>query len=169
MYECVAEPRLALTLAASAARVMSLRDPGQKMSKSHADPKSRILLTDTRDVVQAKVKVALTDSLDGISYDPERRPGIANLLTILSYMDESKAPPEEHAARLASHSLRALKEVVANAISARLDPIGERYQELMQSQHGEQMLDDIAEQGAASARQNASSTMSQVYDTLGMQ
>lgn len=157
-----------LTLAASAARVMSLRDPGQKMSKSSSDPKSRILLTDTRDVVQAKVKASLTDSLDGITYEPDRRPGIANLISILSYVDGSKLLPEEHAARLSSHSLRALKEVVAEAVSTRLEPIRERYLELTASRRGEQVLDDIAERGAASAQQNASVTMVQVREVLGM-
>merc|ERR1711939_634674 len=73
-------PRPALS---PARRIMSLKRPTQKMSKSDADPKSRILITDTREEIHAKVKGAITDSEPGISFDPEKRPGVSNLIEIL--------------------------------------------------------------------------------------
>ena len=54
------------------------------MSKSAPDQNSRILLTDPSDRIKAKIRGAVTDSTVGITYDPEGRPGAANLLTILA-------------------------------------------------------------------------------------
>lgn len=53
------------------------------MSKSAANPKSRILLSDTRDEIALKIRKAVTDSDTCITYDPIGRPGISNLLRIL--------------------------------------------------------------------------------------
>jgi tryptophanyl-tRNA synthetase len=64
-------------------RVMSLVDPQKKMSKSEGEDKSRINLTDTKDKIIAKIKKAVTDSEGGrISYEPEERKGLSNLMRI---------------------------------------------------------------------------------------
>lgn len=67
-----------------ASKVRSLRNPGKKMSKSDPDAKSRICLTDTPDEIALKVKKSVTDFTSQISYDLEGRPGISNLINILS-------------------------------------------------------------------------------------
>merc|ERR1711939_99457 len=77
------------TLISPAKRVMSLTDPVKKMSKSDPNPKSRILLTDSNEVIRSKIKSAMTDSFDGISYEPERRPGVSNLLDIYYHSGEA--------------------------------------------------------------------------------
>ncbi|KAF8319437.1 Nucleotidylyl transferase [Clavulina sp. PMI_390] len=71
------------TISTPTKRILSLRDPIQKMSKSAKDPKSRILLSDSRDEIARKIRKAVTDSETTISYDPIHRPGISNLLRIL--------------------------------------------------------------------------------------
>ncbi|PNF20689.1 Tryptophan--tRNA ligase, mitochondrial [Cryptotermes secundus] len=68
----------------SISRLKSLRDPSKKMSKSEQDPKSRIEITDTPDDILEKCKKALTDFTSEITFDPEKRPGVANLITIHS-------------------------------------------------------------------------------------
>jgi tryptophanyl-tRNA synthetase len=74
------------TIISSSKRIRSLADPTLKMSKSHPNEKSRILLNDDEDVIRSKVKVAVTDSIEtGITYDPENRPGISNLINLLYY------------------------------------------------------------------------------------
>ncbi|RQM06458.1 hypothetical protein DH86_00002299, partial [Scytalidium sp. 3C] len=78
---------------APAKRVMSLQDPQQKMSKSHADVRSRILITDTPEDIHRKIMAALTDSTNSVSYEPETRPGVANLLHLLSYFDGDQRTP----------------------------------------------------------------------------
>ena len=65
------------------ARVMSLQEPTRKMSKSDADD-SFIAILDTPDVIRRKVRRAVTDSEAQIRFDPENKPGVSNLLSILS-------------------------------------------------------------------------------------
>ncbi|KAK0185908.1 hypothetical protein F5146DRAFT_1068421 [Armillaria mellea] len=71
-------------LKTSSKRILSLRDPSSKMSKSAPDVSSRILLSDDASQIASKIRVAVTDSIPGITYDPVNRPGTANLLTILA-------------------------------------------------------------------------------------
>lgn len=72
---CLSKPLKMLILPASAKRIMSLTDPGKKMSKSPPNPKSRILITDSREEIFKKINGSLTDCEDGITYDPATRPG----------------------------------------------------------------------------------------------
>ncbi|KAE8145544.1 tryptophanyl-tRNA synthetase [Aspergillus avenaceus] len=151
-------------LISPAKRVMSLKQPTLKMSKSHADHRSRILLTDSPDEIQKKVKVALTDSETNISYEPVRRPGVSNLLEILSHFDGRSC--EELAFEYKEASLRSLKEHLAGRVSGHLEGIRERYHSLMEDRAN--LLDGIAEQGAYVARANADVTMKQVREAMGL-
>ncbi|KAJ1921746.1 Tryptophan--tRNA ligase, mitochondrial [Mycoemilia scoparia] len=65
-------------------RVMSLRDPTKKMSKSDKTANATILLTDSDDDIRSKIRKTVTDPIDTVTYDPENRPGVANLLRIYS-------------------------------------------------------------------------------------
>ena len=56
-------------------RIMSLKNPNEKMSKSDPNENSRIMLTDSAEQIQSKIKKATMDSIKGISYDPKERPG----------------------------------------------------------------------------------------------
>ncbi|CEO58489.1 Putative Mitochondrial tryptophanyl-tRNA synthetase [Penicillium brasilianum] len=147
-----------------AKRVMSLKEPTSKMSKSHADEKSRIILTDSPSVIQKKIKVALTDSLSNITYDPVQRPGVSNLIEILSHFEGQSC--QEIAAGFEGASLRALKEHVASRITHHLTEIRERYVSIMDDKTG--YLDSIAQQGAAAAQANARVTMRKVRDAIGL-
>ncbi|RYC56847.1 hypothetical protein CHU98_g9371, partial [Xylaria longipes] len=72
------------TITTPSPRVMSLRDPFQKMSKSSPNEKSRILITSTpRDITQ-RIMCALTDNLNEVTYEPRERPGVANLLELIA-------------------------------------------------------------------------------------
>ena len=72
---------LCLQLLSPTSRIRSLREPTKKMSKSNESQWSAIFITDAADVVSAKAQKAATDSEgDGITYEPTRRPGIANLV-----------------------------------------------------------------------------------------
>ncbi|KAF2258148.1 Nucleotidylyl transferase [Lojkania enalia] len=100
-----------------AKRVMSLTNPTKKMSKSDTDEKSRILITDNENVIKKKINRALTDSIEGVSYDREARPGVSNLINLIYHMDESVASsPEELAKEFDGMSLKALKEKVAETV-----------------------------------------------------
>lgn len=146
---------------------MSLTDPTKKMSKSDPKPKSRILITDSRDDIFAKVKTALTDSIEGVSYDRERRPGVTNLVDLMYHFDESvAASPEELAADLKELSMRALKEKVAETIDAGIRDIRGKYEDLMGGD--QKVLVEQAEIGAQKAEEIAEETMKRVRSAMGM-
>lgn len=85
--------RFSLYFTEETGRIKSLRDPTQKMSKSCTDIKSRLDLTDEPDVLLNKVKKSLTDFTSEVTYEPENRPGVANLINIHS-MFTGKSPEE---------------------------------------------------------------------------
>lgn len=146
---------------------MSLKRPTQKMSKSDPDPKSRILITDSKEDIYAKVKGAVTDSEPGITFDPERRPGVSNLIEILKHVTESNQPSQFIAKDLDNMSMRAFKEMVAGEIVKALDGIRDNFLELMQPNNAR--LHDEVFQGGWKARDKAKSTLQDVKQALGLQ
>ncbi|KAF4467578.1 tryptophanyl-tRNA synthetase [Fusarium albosuccineum] len=147
-------------------RVMSLTDPTSKMSKSHKSDKSRILLTDAPQDIKAKIASAKTDSISGISYDPATRPGISNLLDILSIFDPEAREPSQLAAAYSDVSPKQLKEMVSDAIITGMDGIRDRYLDLVGK--GDEYLDSIEAEGARKARASAEETMQIVRDAVGL-
>lgn len=164
-----AEPILAVpqTLLSPAKRVMSLKEPTKKMSKSDPNSRSRILITDSQEEILAKVKVALTDSIEGVSYDREKRPGVSNLIDLMYHFGGFKADtPQELAEQFANSSLRGLKEETARLIDESIAPIRDRYQELMSGD--QRKLVQNAKEGATRAEDIAKETMKRVRRTMGM-
>ncbi|KAF2999307.1 Tryptophan--tRNA ligase, mitochondrial [Curvularia kusanoi] len=155
------------TLLSPAKRVMSLVEPGKKMSKSDPRPKSRILITDSREAIHAKLKSALTDSIEGVSYDRQGRPGVSNLVDLMYHFDEQGADgPEELAKDLRDLSMRALKERTAETVDRAIAPVRERYEQLMSGDQKE--LVAHAEEGARKAEDIAEATMQRIRNAMGM-
>jgi tryptophanyl-tRNA synthetase len=148
---------------------MSLTKPWNKMSKSDKDPKSRILISDDTDQIHRKIKVALTDSLAGISYEPDTRPGISNLLEILFHLldDPSIESPHALAERFQDTSLKAFKEQVARTVDEKIRDIREAFLALTQGSD-QRVLDEAAEIGNVSANNRANRTMGDVRQALGL-
>lgn len=157
------------TIISPAKRVMSLTNPVSKMSKSDRNPKSRILLTDSEEVIKQKVKSAITDSLSGISYNPPLRPGVSNLIDLIyhaSGYDTSSAGNQEDLAReMENMTMRVVKDRAAQAVNDLIQPIRERYTEIMERE-GEE-LEGIAKAGAEEARNSAEVTMKAVREAVG--
>ena len=152
---------------ASAKRVMSLQDPRLKMSKSHADPRSRILLTDSPDEINRKVMAALTDSTNSVSYEPDTRPGVSNLLQLLSYLDREGRSAESLGAEYSHLNLRLFKTMVSETIAASLSTIQKRYSEVMR-EHDGRYLDYVEMIGAQKARKSAEATMAIIREVVGL-
>ena len=144
---------------------MSLKQPAQKMSKSHEDPRSRILLTDSHEDLQHKIRLALTDSISGLSYDPLARPGVANLLSILSHLDTHGRSCEELVRSYGTMSMREFKEEVARRISESFADIRDKYERIMTG--GSDTLEATASEGAKRAAMNAHKKLKLVRDVLG--
>ena len=149
---------------APAKRVMSLKEPTSKMSKSHADERSRILLSDSTEEIHKKINAALTDSDLKISYDPVHRPGVSNLIDILSHFEGLSC--DELVLEHESVSLRALKERVSTAVANHMKGIREKYLSLIDDKTG--YLDSAAEEGAQAACANTELTMKRVRTALGL-
>jgi tryptophanyl-tRNA synthetase len=151
---------------APAKRIMSLNQPTEKkMSKSDLNPRSRILITDSREDIVKKIKAAVTDSEEGVTFDPERRPAIANLANIMYYLDESATQsPAELLQDVKTKS--ALKDKMSSLVDKHLEPIRERYHELMDPKKAGQ-LQAIAEDGATKAIASAEATMAKVRHAIG--
>jgi tryptophanyl-tRNA synthetase len=151
-------------------RILSLRDPNQKMSKSHPDPTSRILLTDSDADIQSKIKKAVTDGEPMITFDPEKRPGVSNLLSIMAALGSfqgSTSSPEEIATMLnREHGGKgsALKAAVSDVIVQTMRPIREEFNRI-KSDVG--YLTEVEGIGREKARRKAGETMVQVRKLVG--
>jgi len=145
---------------------MSLKEPRQKMSKSHSDPKSRILITDSADEIRAKIKEALTDSTEGISYSPDMRPGVSNLLEIFKHARNSQLLCDELARDFSGVSMRGFKDAVSQAVISCLSGIREKYLDLMDP--GSRIIDEALDAGHAQASKLAAATMRRVRQKVGI-
>lgn len=146
---------------------MSLKEPNLKMSKSHEDPRSRILITDSPDDVRKKIRLALTDSSSELSYDPAGRPGVANLLKIMQHLDDRGRSSHELAQDFGTLSMRDFKQKVADKISETLSGIRTRYDQIIDCDDG-RYLDHVAAIGAKKALISAGETMEIVHEIIGL-
>ena len=78
---------------ATAARVMDLQHPENKMSKSVNSPLGTVLLLDQPADIERKVKRAVTDTDGEVRYDPGTKPGVSNLLELLA-VSTDRSPAE---------------------------------------------------------------------------
>jgi tryptophanyl-tRNA synthetase len=144
-----------------AARIMSLNDPTGKMGKSSASDAGVIALLDSPESVRRKVSRAVTDAGTEVAYDPDRRPGLSNLLEILAACERDE--PDIVALRFDSYGQ--LKEALTSAIVDMLRPIQERYRGIV-AERG--LLEDIRRDGAERARDRAARTVARAKAAIGL-
>lgn len=143
-------------------RVMSLQEPTKKMSKSDDNTTATIYLLDNPKNIEKKIKRAQTDSENTVRYDVDCQPGISNLIEILSAVTDKTH--EEIEAAYAGKGYGVFKKDVADAVISVLEPIQNRYQELV----GDPELDRILDAGAAKAHAKASVTYEKVCQAMGL-
>jgi tryptophanyl-tRNA synthetase len=146
---------------AAGARVMDLQDPTSKMSKSAASDAGLVNLLDEPSAVLKKFKRAVTDSDSEVRFDREQKPGVSNLLEILSACTGSA--PHDLAERYSQYG--PLKTDTGEAVVEMLRPIQQRYHELM-TDPGE--LQSLLRKGAAKARAVAAATLARAQSNIGM-
>ncbi|TKA71364.1 hypothetical protein B0A49_04373 [Cryomyces minteri] len=159
------------TLLSPAKRIMSLDRPSLKMSKSHANPSSRILLTDSKSAIAKKIRAAVTDSTSGVSYDTINRPGVSNLVDIMFHITSSESDTvattqHDLAHDLQDLSMRAFKERVTDAIDSHLAPMRDRYEAIITDRGS--LLADVAAVGREKATASAAVTMERVREAVGL-
>ena len=146
---------------AAGARVMDLQNPTSKMSKSTDTDAGIIYLTDSPSDIEKKFKRAVTDSDNSVSYDRERKPGVSNLLDILSVA--TNTPVAALAENYSQYGK--LKIDTGAAVAAMLEPIRTRYEQL-KGDPGE--LSRLLRIGAERAQVVASRTLDRAYRAIGL-
>ena len=142
------------------ARIMSLSDPTKKMSKS--DPKGDIYLKDEPAVMRKKIMSAVTDMEAHVHYDPEKQPGISNLMTILSCLTGKSFETIEK--EFEGKGYGDFKRAVADAVVNELEPLQQRAKAIIES--GE--VDKVLEKGAKRANEIASQVLARVQKAVGL-
>lgn len=143
------------------ARIMSLTNPTQKMSKSD-NSKSYIALTDEPDIIKQKIAGAVTETEPVFSFT-RSGPAVKNLLTV--YQAFSEEEPKEIEAKFTKGGYKEFKEALANLLVDKLTPIQKEYEELRQD---EAKLREILEQGAKQANKVANKTLTDVKEKMGL-
>lgn len=145
------------------ARIMSLQDPTKKMSKSDENEKNFVSIIDEPKKIEKKIKSAATDSGTEIKFDPENKPGVTNLLTIYSVLAGKtyEQLEKDYEGKMYGH----LKVDLADLVVQKLNPIREKYLDLMKNRD---YLDQLLNQGAARAQERAATTVKNVYQAVGL-
>ncbi|WP_067840557.1 tryptophan--tRNA ligase [Amphibacillus sediminis] len=144
------------------ARIMSLQEPTKKMSKSDLNQKATIYLLDDAKQIEKKIKSAVTDSEGIVRFDPEQKPGISNLLTILACCTDQSI--EDLEAKYQGISYGQFKQDTAQAVVRLIEPIQKRYHDMIQSTE----LDNILDAGAEKASYVANKTLAKAKKAMGL-
>lgn len=144
------------------ARIMSLQEPTRKMSKS--DPEDTfIAMLDDPDAIRRKLRRAVTDSESDVRYDPENKPGISNLMSILSSL--SGMSLQEIEATFGTGGYGKFKDAVAESVVETLRPIQERYNRILTDKA---YLEKVMRESAERASYIADKTMLKVRRKVGL-
>lgn len=147
----------------SGARIMSLQEPTNKMSKSDLNQKAKINLLDEPKAIEKKIKSAVTDLEAIVKYDKVNKPGISNLLDIHTTL--SGTPISEIESIFEGKGYGDFKKAVAEVVLDELIPIQERYHNLMTDPN---QLDEILDQGADAARAVAEPMLKKMEKAMGL-
>ncbi len=143
------------------ARIMSLKDPRKKMSKSDTED-TYISLFDSPEKIEKKIKSAITDTGKTIKYDPLKKPGVSNLLTIYSIFSDQEIGEVEKIMKKKSY--KELKEETGKIIIEKLELFRKKKEELSTR---EVYVDEILKKGRQKAKTIAESKMMEVKKKMG--
>ena len=145
----------------SGARLMSLRHPEKKMSKSSDDINGTIYFNDEKDNILKKFKSSVTDSENIVRYDLENKPGISNLIEIYAAVNGKEISETEK--EFENSQYGEFKVAVAEAVIEYLDPIKKNFDDLTNDN-----LKDFAVSNIKSAKDSAQKTINEVEEALGI-
>ena len=144
------------------ARIKNLQEPERLMSTSAGNPQGVVRIVDEPDVIREKFKSAVTDSGREIRHDPAAKPGISNLIEIMSVASGESALAVE--ARYDGSGYGRFKEDVGEAVVVLFAPIQDRYRELRTD---EDQLRRLLADGAEKAREASAPTLEAMYERMG--
>ena len=144
------------------ARIMSLQEPRNKMSKSEQDAGGCVCLLDKPEDIMRAFKRAVTDSETAVRFDPENKPGISNLMQI--YAVATGRSFEEIEAEFAGQGYGSFKMKVGEAVVEMLRPVREEAERLLADKA---YLEKVYKEGAERAAYVANKTVRKVYKKVG--
>ncbi len=142
-------------------RIMGLQNPNSKMSKSDDNKNDYVLIIESDNETEKKIKKSITDSLNQVKFSDEQ-PGIKNLITILSKVTGDSTQDIENKYENAGYGK--FKSDVAEAVNEELKPIRQRFEELMKNKD---YLEQVYLEGAERAETVARKTLRKVYKKVG--
>ena len=154
----VPEPYILPTVA----KILDLQDPTAKMSKS-LNESGTVNLLDDPAVTARKIRRAVTDTGTEIRFDPDAKPGVSNLLSILAAFTDRTVPDIER--EFAGRGYGALKVAVADAVADFAEPFAKRTAELLADRAE---LDRVLARGAERAGPIAAESVRIAYERIGL-
>ena len=145
------------------AKIMDLQQPTSKMSKTNSAEKGLLELMDEPQRLAKKIRSAVTDTESEVRYDPERKPGVSNLLVIHSVLSGTRVEDLER--EFLGRGYGDLKQAVADVVLEAVTPFRERMTDLLDDPAE---LDRILADGAERASVVARATMGRVRDAVGL-
>ena len=147
---------------AEGTKIMDLQDPTKKMSKSSESQKGVIRILDDANTIRKKINSAVTDSIGKVNYDPENQPGVTNLINI--YMSLSGKSKEEIVEEFADANYGTFKKAVGDLVAETFEKIQARYNELINSEE----LDKILDAGKEKSREIAKKKYELMKQKIGL-
>ncbi|HUI36739.1 MAG TPA: tryptophan--tRNA ligase, partial [Gaiellaceae bacterium] len=144
------------------ARIKNLQEPERLMSTTRGAPQGVVRVLDPPEVVRKKFKTAVTDSGTDVRYAPDDKPGISNLLEIMSVATGDDISKLE--ARYDGGGYGRFKDEVAEAVVELFTPVRARYEELRAD---EPQLKTLLGRGAEKARESSAPTLERMYERMG--
>ncbi|MGG3504101.1 tryptophan--tRNA ligase [Paenibacillus lautus] len=143
-------------------RIMGLDDPSKKMSKSNPNKNSCVHMMDTPEDIRKKFSKAVTDSDGQVRHDWEQKPAVSNLIEIYSVFSEEAIPVIEK--RYEGQGYGTFKKELAEVVIEKLQPIQEKFHQIVNSSE----LDRILMDGAKRASETAIPTLLAAKKAMGL-
>ena len=146
------------------AKIMNLQDPSIKMSKSAPiDDKGTIFMLDDIEKTRKKIMSATTDSEGKVYYDPDNKPGISNLISILCELNNMDI--NEVNEKYKDYNYKEFKTEVANIVCDFIESVQKKFYKYRSD---EEYLKQVLNNGATKAREHASKKLDDVRKTVGL-
>ena len=149
-------------ISSTGTKIKDLKDPTKKMSKSEENPAGVISMFDTPEDIEKKILKATTDSDNEIKFDEENKPGISNLLNIVSVLTNTEVKDLEE--KYKEYGYGDFKKEVAEIVSNHIKEIQDRYEKIV----NDKKLDDILNEGIKESRELAKEKYELMKKELGI-
>ena len=149
-------------ISSTGTKIKDLKDPTKKMSKSEENPAGVISMFDTPEDIEKKILKATTDSDNEIKFDEENKPGISNLLNIVSVLTNTEVKDLEE--KYKEYGYGDFKKEVAEIVSNHIKEIQDRYEKIV----NDKKLDNILNEGIKKSRELAKEKYELIKKELGI-